>query len=57
MWMFGAYGTSDKYFTDLVNIKDDINDSLMVKKVIFIQKGDRETDKNAASWHKVLQGM
>lgn len=57
MWMFGAYGTSNKYFTTLENIKNNINDNLMVKTVIFIQKDDRGTDKNAAPWHKVLQGM
>lgn len=55
MWMFGAYGTSNKYFTTLANITDNINDNLMVKTVIFIQKDDRKTDKNAAPWHKVLQ--
>lgn len=57
MWMFGAYGTSNEYFIDLAHIKKNINDNLMVKTVIFIQKDDGGTDKNAAPWHKVLQGM
>ena len=56
MWIFGAYGNSNGNSTELEKIKDNTDDNLGVKKVIFMEKTDSKTDDNKA-WHKLLQGI
>lgn len=54
--LFGAYGNSDVYLTDLSNItSDDIDDTLMMKKVIMMAKNDSKTEDSNKPWHKVLK--
>ena len=56
MWIFGAYGNSNGNSTELEEIKDNTDDDLGVKKVIFMEKTDGRTDENEP-WHKMLKGI
>lgn len=46
--MFGAYGNSDAYLTDLSNVTN-IDDTLKVKEVI-IMKNSRNKDNGKSFW-------
>lgn len=46
--MFGAYGNSDAYLTDLSNVTN-IDDTLKVKEVI-IMKNSRNKDNSKSFW-------
>lgn len=48
LWMFGAYGNSDAYLTDLSNVTN-IDDTLKVKEVI-IMKNSRNKDNGKSFW-------
>ena len=56
MWIFGAYGNSNGNSIELEEIKDNTDDNLGVKKVIFMEKTDSRTDENKP-WHKKLKGI
>ena len=55
--MFGAYGISDVYFTDLSAIKSNIDDTLVAKEVTIVENNNNNNKhKNQISWKKVLKG-
>jgi len=55
LWVLGAYGTSDSYFTEFTKLKDQLSDNMEKKKVIFVEKIESKTDDTKA-WHKMLKG-
>lgn len=56
MWIFGAYGNSEEYLTDLAKIKSsNIGDSLKVQKVVLMDKTDSKTD-DTKTWPDVVKG-
>ncbi len=56
MWIFGAYGNSNVYLKDLSAITGNIMDTLAVKEVIIMKKGNKK-EENQTPWHKRLQGI
>lgn len=56
MWIFGVYGIFEDYFKDLLVIINNINDNLVVKEVIFVQKRNKEAD-SIKFWYKVFKGI
>ena len=56
MWVLGAYGTSDSYFTEFTKFKDQLSDNMEKKKVIFMKKIESKTDDTKA-WHKKFTGL
>lgn len=53
LWMFGAYGNSDVYLTNLSNISS-IDDTLEVEEVIIIKKS-KNRDKGNSFWKDQLE--
>lgn len=56
MWIFGVYGNFEDYFKDLLVIVSNIDDNLVVKEVIFVQKRNKEED-SIKFWYKVFKGI
>lgn len=56
MWMFVAWGTSGEFIKNFTAIKDNITNSLVVVKVVFLKKIPSETNGNKVAW-KVLKGI
>lgn len=56
MWMFAAWGTSEEFTKNFTTIKDNITNSLVVVKVVFLKRISIETNGNKVSW-KVLKGI
>lgn len=54
MWMFAAWGTSEEFTKNFTTIKDNITNSLVVVKVVFLKRISIETNGNKVSW-KVLK--
>lgn len=54
MWMFVAWGTSQEFTKNFTTIEDNIGDSLVVVKVVFLKRIYSETNGNKVTW-KVLK--
>lgn len=54
--MFVAWGTSQEFTKNFTTIEDNIGDSLVVVKVVFLKRIYSETNGNKVTW-KVLKGI